>query len=189
MIEILRKYIVVPVALLGLSIAFIILSIALSAAKGKDSILRKKLRIGGLILAMQGLTAQGVWPSAGCYVPAPPECTVELGSSEQAVELNLEESNTVEATIHYGDQQLFTFAVVADNSVVQSGIVVPIDQRMDSPEEKVTISIDPNKVASGRQYQLHILQGQYEEEASIIVAIVADSSDVIASFPLIVRGQ
>jgi ABC-type glycerol-3-phosphate transport system substrate-binding protein len=84
----LRKYLIIPVILLGLSIVFIILSIMLFISKGNDSILRKKLRIGGLILALQGVAIQGVWPSSGqeCYVQAVPEIQVlsvlELVSGE-----------------------------------------------------------------------------------------------------------
>jgi len=187
MLEFLRKYLVIPIALLGLSIVFIVLSIILEIAKGNDSILRKKLRIGGLILALQGLAVQGAWPSSSCYERASPVFVVDSASAEMpTLELDLEQSNTIEARIHFGENQDFTFIIVAGNRVVQWGAVTPLDQRMDSPEETVLIEIDPAKVSGGFTYTLLIICGQAEDVAPVLEV---DQVNTIGRYQLIVNGE
>lgn len=187
MVELLRKYMVIPIALLGLSIVFFVLSIILEIAKGNDSILRKKLRIGGLILALQGLAVQGAWPSSSCYERAPPEVVVDSASAETTtLAVDLEQSNTIEAKIRYGEHEKFSFIILAGDRVVQWGAVTPSDQRMNSPEETVVIAIDPSKVSGGTTYSLLIVWGQLAELSS---TLQADAVNTIGRYQLIVHGE
>ncbi len=187
MVELLRKYLVIPIALLGLSIVFIVLSIILEIAKGNDSILRKKLRIGGLILALQGLAVQGAWPSSSCYERAPPEFAVDSAYAEAStLEVDLGQSNTIEAQIRYGEHETFSFIILAGDRVVQWGAVTPSDQRMNSPEETVVITIDPARVSGGTTYTLLIVWGRI---ADLPETITVDQVNNIGRYQLIIKGE
>jgi len=187
MTEFLRRYLVIPVILLGLSIVFVVLSIILEISKGNDSILRRKPRIGGLILALQGVAIQGAWPSASCYERAPPQFVLDSTSPETTtIELDLEETNTIEASIRYGEHEKFTFVILDNKHVIQWGAVTPSDRRMNSPEETVVMAIDPAKVSSGTTYKLLVLWGQYADFPS---TLEADAINAIGSYQLIVQGE
>jgi hypothetical protein len=168
--EVIRKYIVVPVILLGLGIAFLILCFLLFISKGNDLILRKKLRIGGLILALQAVAIQGVWPGARCYEgPAPKFVASESALESGTIELNIRETSEVEATLRDATGFDLFFAVVVNESVIQSGAVKASDGRLDSREEKVTIDIDPEKVSAGT-YELRLFWGKYNNKIKILKA-------------------
>jgi hypothetical protein len=159
MTEMLRKHIVMPIVLFGLSIAFIILCLILFVHKGNAAVLRKKLRIGGLLLALQAVAVQGAWPGARCYEGPAPRCALSESAPESGeLVLNIKETNEIEAMVLDGLGIDFSFAVVGEDSVIQSGAVKPFDGRMDSREEKVTISLDPEKVLPGT-YELRIFHG------------------------------
>jgi len=183
MAEMLRKHIVVPSVLFGLSIAFIILSIILFFQKGNDVVLRKKLRIGGLILALQAVAIQGAWAGATCYERRTPEFAVSDGVSESdVIDLNLKETSEIVAMIKYGERLDFSFAVVLKNFVIQSGAVNPSDGRMDSLDEKATIPIDPNKVSIGT-YELRVFKGPLQNTAGIM------KDTPLKTYKLIIRSE
>jgi ABC-type glycerol-3-phosphate transport system substrate-binding protein len=73
-----HRYVVVPVLICGLSLVFVVLCLMLFISGGNDKILRKKLLIGGLILALQGVAVQGVWASGSCYERASPQQTIRV---------------------------------------------------------------------------------------------------------------
>ena len=187
MVELLRKYLVIPIALLGLSIIFIVLSIILEIAKGHGSILRKKLRVGGLILALQGLAVQGAWPSASCYERAPPEFVVDSAYAEAStLEVDLGQSNTIQAKVHFGENEDFSFIILAGDRVAQWGAVTPLDQEMDSAEETVVIAIDPARISGGATYTLLIVWGRIVD---LPETITVDQFNSIGRYQLIVKGE
>jgi len=158
MTEVLRKYVVLPVILLGLAAAFVVLCALVVINRGNDRLLRRKLRIGGLILALQAVGTQGAWPAASCYERVTPEVTVSTSASETGlIELNLKESSRITATVKYGARLRFSYAVIGQGAVIASGAVDPVDGRMDSGEETVAILMDPNALSTGT-YELRIFQ-------------------------------
>jgi hypothetical protein len=183
MAGLLRRYFVIPVGLCGLSIVFIIFCIILRISKKNDAILRKKLRIGGLILALQAVAIQGAWAGATCYERKTPEFAVSDSVSESDVlEVNLKETSEILAMIKYGERRYFSFAIVRKDSVIQSGAVNPFDGRMDSLDEKVTIPVDPNKVSIGT-YELRVFWGAMQGKAGIFRA------SPLKTYKLIVRSE
>lgn len=158
MVELMRKYLVIPVVLLGLGMVFIVLSVILVLTKGSDPVLRKKLRIGGLILALQGMAVQGAWPgpSRECYARAEPEF-----EAQEMIEVNLTENPAVEALVRFGWGESFSYAIYSQGrQLVQEGDLPAADGKMDAEEEKVIINLDPALFSAGGLYTLEIrLQG------------------------------
>ena len=109
MIELIRRFLIIPVILLGLSVVFVALSLILVITKNKDPILRNKLRIGGLILALQGAAIQGAWSSSETCYQVSPLFSVDEVSTTGIIDLNLKETNEIVATLHYGDYGEFSF--------------------------------------------------------------------------------
>jgi hypothetical protein len=154
MLGYMRRFLVIPIALLGLSIAFIVLSVILVITKGSDPVLRKKLRIGGLILALQGVAVQGAWsgPARECYARAEPEF-----EAQEMIEVNLAENPAVEAVIRFGWDESFSYAIYnQDRQLVQEGELPAADGEIDAEEEAVIISLDPARFSDGGLYILEI---------------------------------
>ncbi len=170
MAELLRKYIVLPLGLCALGIVFVILCMLLLANKGNDQVLRKKLRIGALILALQAVAIQGAWSAGSCYERKGPEFALRNSAFESGViDLNLKETRQIAATIKFGERADFSFAVIGKSMVIHSGAVNPSDGRMDSSDENVTLLIDPDKVAVGN-YELRVFWGAAQSPAGFLRA-------------------
>jgi hypothetical protein len=186
-IQLLRKYLVIPIVLLALSTVFVLLSIILAIKKGNHSILRKKLRIGGLILALQGLAVQGAWPGGSCYERGLPKVTVDSASAQaNTLEVDLSQSSTVEAKILYGEGFNYTFIVLADDRVVQWGAVEPLDGKMDDRTETVIIALDPARFSNGSTYTLLIVPYQVVD---LSPTLTDEPQDTIGRYQLIVKGE
>ena len=156
--------------LLGLSSIFIVLSVILVITKGSDPVLRKKLRIGGLILALQGVAVNGAWsgPARECYAIAEPEF-----EAPAMIEVNLTENPAVEALIHFGWDEPFSYAIYDEShQSVQEGELSAADGKMDSEEETVIISLDAALFSGGGLYVLEIRwQGRIIGTYPIIVQV------------------
>ena len=65
-----KKEILTPVAVVALSVVFVLLSALVTASKGRSPwLIKKKLRIGALLLMLTGLAIGGSACSVTCYTP------------------------------------------------------------------------------------------------------------------------
>jgi hypothetical protein len=126
---------------------------------------------------------QGAWSAGSCYERKGPEFALSNSAFESGViDLNLEETPEITATIKFGDRADFSFAVIGKGIVIQSGAVNPDDGRMDSSDESVTLLVDPDKVSIGT-YELRVFWGAAVSPAGILKATP------IKTYRLIVRDE
>jgi hypothetical protein len=164
-----RKFILVPAALAALGVAFAIVCLLLRLFGSRDSLVRKKLRIGAILLTLQGFALQGVTASASCY-DAEMEPWIEPSSQEVGLlELSLSEPLVLEAVAWevYGP---VSFALMDGETIVQVGPAEAVDGAMDSYEEPVRIMIDAADVAPGIDYELCVYEGAFETPEAIAAA-------------------
>ncbi len=140
-----KKELYLPLVLIGLSAAFIVVSFLIWITRGNDSLLKKKLRIGALILSLTG-TAIGC-ESRTCYVPLYDAGQNQLVLSgviypDGTFVMNLAFGNRIEGTILYPTIDEYTFQILNDDgSRIDRGPMVIQDGEFDEDLEEFTISI------------------------------------------------
>jgi hypothetical protein len=100
-----KKELYIPLILIGLSVVFVVVSFLLWLLRGNDSLLKKKLRIGALILLLSG-TAVGY---SGCW-----SCYFTLPDNRFVVEdhtLDISVTNKITGQIHHRAGEDFWYLI------------------------------------------------------------------------------
>ena len=141
-----NKY-VMPFTIAGLTAAFAIISFLVYITKGNNAyFLKKKLRIGALLLSLTAVTTGCNDNVVTCYAPLPgEEITLNSGSpagSHGELVLNLSKTDTVQGTIfrRYSSKYSFQLATVRD-SILQRENISALDGAFDEPTESFNITL------------------------------------------------
>lgn len=140
-----KRELFLPLVLIGLSAAFIVVSFLVWLTRGNDSLLKKKLRIGAIILSLTG-TAIGC-ESNQCYIGArdeTPNQIVLTGETYpgETFTLDLTTSNTIKGSINYPTIDEYTFQILdGDGTRIDRGPVLAQDGEYDEDLEWFDLSV------------------------------------------------
>jgi hypothetical protein len=163
-----KKEFYTPVLIVGLSLAFVLVSLMVWFSKGKSARwVARKMKIGGLLLT---LSASACNPSSSfvtCYdMPAPPNSIWMNGISENGLEIMLDTSNLVTGIINNRQGETFSFAIQSsDDQVVQSDSLIPLDGKFDNSTENFKIEIDTNITAGN--YLLNLYDVELDQQSTV----------------------
>jgi hypothetical protein len=137
-----KKEICLPLVLIGLSAAFIVVSFLVWITRGKDSLLKKKLRIGALILSLSGV-GSGCWPVISCYDGLPADRFVLEGTDVYGeIELDLTVSNILKGKIQQRRGKDYWFLITGQDSVeIQTGTLEALDGAFNEDTEEFEIAV------------------------------------------------
>jgi hypothetical protein len=140
-----KKELYLPLVLIGLSAAFIVVSFLIWITRGNNSLLKKKLRIGAIILSLTG-TAIGC-ESRTCYVPlndAGQNLIVLNGETypDGTFILNLALGNWIQGNIHYPTANEYSFQILdGDGNRADRGGMNALDGEYDEHLEAFDMSV------------------------------------------------
>ena len=141
-----RKQILVPVLVAVLSVAFVFVSFLVFVTRGNASLIRKKLKLGAVILSLTGVVLGGCREGEiTCYAPILPSDRIEFyspGVTEDGIYLNLAVRYIIEGTIYERRSDAFSFDIIDESrNEVQSGDIAAIDGAYDTETELFLIAV------------------------------------------------
>ncbi|MDD3626457.1 MAG: hypothetical protein PHV06_03990 [bacterium] len=143
-----KKEIIIPIYLFGISILFIIVSFLLFLSGGKNAkLLSKKLKLGALIISLTA--ALGCTPInphvTSCYVPPMPYVEVENEVVDRSdtewkysIEIDLSKTNVITGKSMHSFGASISFRITDKNgNVIQFDDAVPVDGKFNDHSEKL----------------------------------------------------
>ncbi len=174
-----RKIFAVLLPLAALSVAFVIVSALLLLQRNNPRLLKRRLRIGALILALQW-TSGGLTASATCY-DGPFLPTLEPGPEETGTIEVAPGPIVLEATMHDYDYIAYSYILLGpadeDNTrqtVCLFGPVIARDGSLDSSSERVKIEMDCRHLVPGYEYELLIVSAPGQSDPEVVNAMYQD---------------
>jgi len=138
-----KKEITTPVLLIGLGLAFTIVSFAVFLSNGKSKKwVARKMKIGALLLTLSSAACNNLITT--CYdMPAPPNTINIYPNTENGIEIMLDTGNVIQGIIYECTGENFSFAIQnSNNQIVQSDLLIPMDGAFDNYTEEFKIQID-----------------------------------------------
>ncbi len=153
-----KKDFLVPVLAIGLSLAFVFVSLLVFLSGGKSGFwISKKLKIGALLLSLTAIANQAC-DRTNCYDPAPVN-TFDMDNADysRVIKVNLKDSNKLTGILYGREGIDFSFNVMdsLNTSIFQTGKVLPVDGSFDSDREDVVIELDENLVTDTYRLNLY----------------------------------
>ncbi len=169
--------------LAGLSIVFIIISIMVILTKENPYFIKKKLKIGAVIITLTGMISsfQCQWNDSEkkggqpvCYAPLPSNdimitssndlCDSDLTGSEICIDLT--EHDSLSGTIQFYDGTGFSFLIIDESgNVIQQENIITQDGILDEDSEDFEIIIN-DSIETGT-YILAFFSTDIEEQSEI----------------------
>jgi hypothetical protein len=147
-----KKELYLPLVLIGLSAAFIAVSFLVWITRSNDSLLKKKLRIGAMILMLTGATVGCDCSDVTCYIQAMPNMVYIDGTIYPGgeVTLDLNFSNIIAGIIESPTSSVYSFQILDDEeAVIDRGPIEAIDGEYDDDwHEAFELSVSED-IASG----------------------------------------
>ncbi len=142
-----KKNILTYITIAGLSVAFILISALVFITRGKNpNFLKKKLRLGGMILALTSIMVTNSC-IIGCYVPPTNELILDnenfvLGTFY----VNFNSTKKIMGNLYssFYDEKIPYNIEDDENNVIQSGYIKAVDRIIDTSPELVYIQLDEN---------------------------------------------
>jgi len=176
-----RKDVWIPVAVIGLGVAFATVSLLVRASRGNPWLIRRKLRLGALLLSL-GWTAAGCSEggSTTCYAPLPPEHVefdAEFWSEVDArLVLDLSAGHALTGQIYRRTTTSFAYRLLAaDQTERQRGELVALDGAFDAASE--AFSLDLGAAVAPADYELVVYAGEVEADVvldQVALTVLAD---------------
>lgn len=150
-----KKELIIPISIIGLSITFAVITALLFFTKGNKSLIKRKLKIGAVLL---GLTA--VVNSCGplpvtCYDPIDPNnfsLSGEIYQNGKYV-IDLSQSTIIPGKIHFREGYDFSFRITDSvKTEKQRNDIFALDGAYNEDTEDFEIPIDTN--IAGGNYKL-----------------------------------
>lgn len=158
-----KKEIYLPLVLIGLSAAFITVSFLVWLTRGNDSLLKKKLRIGAMILLLTG-TAVGCSPEPSCYVPNPTD-EIDIGNGIYPggeIQLDLNISNVIAGTIMYPSSQVYTFQILdGEGGILDRGPIEAVDGKYNDNYEEFELSVREDMTSGNYILRFYTVSEEY----------------------------
>jgi len=159
-----KKEIYIPLVLIGLSVAFVVVSFLVWITRGNDSLLKKKLRIGGFILLLSG-AAIGCKCEGTCYLTIPDnQFYVEDHGNGSRIELDMSVTNKLNGRINHREDEAedFWYLIRAQNGdEIQRGNVEPLDGAYDEYEEEFEILVRIDLATGNYELEFYLLEEEY----------------------------
>ena len=160
-----KKELYIPLILIGLSVAFVVVSFLLWLSRGNDSLLKKKLRIGALIISLSGI-ALGCWSErdcSTCYLIAPQnQFTVEDQHDGGKIVMDMSVSNKLAGHVSgYTSDDLWYLIEDYDDNEIQRGTVEPLDGSYDEYSEEFEILIRIDLPTGEYKLEFYQLEEEY----------------------------
>jgi len=166
----LRKYLVVPMLLVGLGTAFAIVCVLLALNRGSATLLRRKLRIGAMILTLQGVATTGSMASATCYDQSVVPWIEPTSSETGTIHVAAGSPVVLEGIVVDAMYEEVCYALFSGDELVTWGQVEAADGTWDSDEEPVRLTISPELIEPGRAYDLRVMWGPFSGPEEILAA-------------------
>ena len=160
-----KKELFIPFIVAGLGVAFLLISLLVFLSRGNGALIRKKLKIGGLIISLSGLAAG--CPGPTCYDPvANNQFSIDSSQGYRELLLNLSEENTITGKLYEPIGTDFTYRIFNQASEsVQQGPILATDGAFDSSNEQFTITVDSS--LSDGVYDLCLYTGSLSPDTSL----------------------
>ncbi len=141
-----KKELWIALLVIGLAAAFVAVSLAVYLTRGHPWFIKKKLRVGAMLLMLTGAANTGCFGESTCYVRALPNemiLTTEDGQPlEGEITLDLRMDRTLRGRIWFRNADIFEFVVVdAQNHEVQREDIFAADGAFDEDSEEFEIEI------------------------------------------------
>ena len=144
-----KNNILIPLVLLVLGIVFAFISFLVFITKGNPFFVKKKLRVGAIILTLTALISTGFSSCAKrtCYSIVIQENGITLNAvmdtQNGIYNIDLTESNIITGDMMNISGKDFFFKIHDNNgTIMQEGKVVPKDGELNNTEEEIEITID-----------------------------------------------
>jgi len=140
-----KKEILVPLLVVGLTILFAGVCIAVFFSNGKSKKwVARKMKIGGLLLTLTAASCNG-GGEVMCYETVAPNSMWIEGTRLDSIEISLDTNNVLNGQISSLDGTDFSFRVSDTNkTVMQRGNLLPSDGKFDQFNEAFKIELDKN---------------------------------------------
>lgn len=170
-----RKETWLPIAAVGLTAAFLVVSGLIRLTRGNPWLIRRKLRLGALLLGVNGAAA-GCGPGgfATCYAPLPPN-SIDFDApfvTADGLVFDLAAGSVLTGEILAPTGSVYAFQLTFEDVELQRGDLVPVDGAFDESSEAFTLTLDPDHLApkcllrlyrsSAANLEPHALIGQYD---------------------------
>lgn len=157
-----KKELYIPLILIGLSVAFVVVSFLVWITRGNDSFLRKKLRIGAMILLLTG-TAVGCKCEDSCYlIIADNQFFIEDQGIGGRIELDMSVTNKLIGQIrHRADEDFWYLIRKRNGEEMQRGNVEPLDGVYDDIHEEFEIQVRIDLATGEYELEFYLLEEEY----------------------------
>ncbi len=175
-----RKEIIIPVAIILLTVIFASVSAFVFFSKGKSKFwVSQKMKIGAVLLTLCVITVQpSCKQQVTCYDVARTNNFVVETDSAGKINLDISENNKITGKIYLRDVSNYSFKIANTGSIVKNlfkGAVMPSDGVFNSTQENFFVEID--KSIKPGEYSISFfpvsieLQGEYGNWDSFILNI------------------
>ncbi|MBM4119160.1 hypothetical protein FJ251_15775 [bacterium] len=153
-----RKEIALPIAAVGLAAAFLIISGLVRLTRGHPWLIRRKLRIGALLLGVNGAAA-GCDRGGGvtCYEPMP-QNRIDFDApfeTPSGLVLDLAAGSVLTGEILAPTGSAFSFQLTFEETELQRGDLVPLDGAFDESSEAFSLTLDPDHLSARGMLRLY----------------------------------
>jgi hypothetical protein len=158
-----KKELYIPLILIGLSVAFVVVSFLLWLSRGNDSLLKKKLRIGAIILSLTGTAVGCGGCGETCYLKIPDnQFYLEDHGSVGRIELDMSATNKLTGMIRHRIDEDFWYLIRKQNGEeIQRGNVEPLDGAYDESEEEFEILVRIDIATGEYELEFYLLEEEY----------------------------
>ena len=157
-----KKEIYLPVVIIGLSVAFVVVSFLVWITRGNDSLLKKKLRIGGLILLLSG-AAVGCRCEDSCYLVAQEnQFVVEDQYIGGRIVLDMSVTNKLTGLVsNYTSVDFWYLIEDYNDNEIQRGAVEPLDGAYDEAYEEFEVLVRIDLATGEYKLEFYMIETDY----------------------------
>jgi hypothetical protein len=148
----------------GLSIIFMVVSVALFLSKGKSRFwTAKKIKIGAALLTLTSITPSCV-PIRTCYDPAPPENMMYISQSIDTI--NMIDSTKIHGYVDNRVSYYFSYQIQNKDSleVYRVENIEAVDGTFDDYSEEFVIDLDSNLISGNYHLKLYSIKKEEQNE-------------------------
>lgn len=157
-----KKEMMIPFVLVGLAVAFGLVSAMVILSRGHPGWIKRKLKIGGMILSLTAtLNGCGTEPTMTCYVVVPINEFSLVDEQDialpQEITVDLTTNPVLRGRLRNREATSFVYRIVDKNQTqVQGGLLQALDGAWDEYREEFEIVLDTNLVTDTYHLQLAV---------------------------------
>lgn len=163
-----KENIVTPIIIIGLSVAFISISVLVVFFSGNPKFLKYKLKIGAAIIALTTFVNTHGFSQKTCYKPSISREIIRLNGQDDVNFIKIyKDDKKISGIIENVLSSDYLFSISdTSNKLLKKGKLVPINGKFDKPNENFEITIGNLKVG---QYYLKIYSNgvDFEKESPL----------------------